>query len=277
MTRVLVTGGHGWIGRAVCRELEARGDDALAYDHVGGYDVLNLEQLRSEISSSDGVINLAGLLGTAELIGAERAGVEVNITGALNVFDAAAECGVPVVQIGTGHKGQLNPYAITKGAAEDLALCRAIYRDELITVVRAYHVYGPGQKMCPPHGTATVRKIIPSFVCRALTGMDLEVYGNGAQLIDLVYVDDVARILVDALAGPYGRVFEAGTGKATTVKCAAEDVLLAVSSSSRVTHLSMRSGEPEESRIVADEPLCLNPWPYRLVEVVESYRVELGL
>jgi UDP-glucose 4-epimerase len=178
------------------------------------------------------------------------------------------------VQIGTGHKGQLNPYAVTKGCAEDLALARAA-QGQPITVVRAYHAYGPGQKTCPPHGTGDVRKIVPSFVCRALTGMPLEIYGSGEQLIDLVHVDDVATVLAGALGGPFGTVVEAGTGKPTSVLDAARTVIETCGSRSEITHLPMRIGEPEATRVVAGRPECPNPWPHRLEETIDYYRTLL--
>lgn len=279
--RVLVTGSDGFIGAAVCRELVARGMVADRFDRPA--DVTDRAQVAAAVTQADAVINLAGVLGTAETFGAEVRAVEVNILGAVHVFDAAAARGIPVVQIGTGHKGQPNPYAITKGAAEDLALARAAYRGERITVVRAYHAYGPGQKACPPHGTAAVRKIVPSFVCRALTGMPLEVHGSGEQLIDLVHVDDVAAVLVGAVAGPYGTVIEAGTGKPTTVLSVALDIADRVAVTVTVTkdhspvlYLPMRDGEPADSRVVASTPACPNAWPHRLDETVEYYRAILA-
>jgi UDP-glucose 4-epimerase len=269
-----VTGSAGFIGRRVCAELESRGMVPVPFDRPFA-DLHRRRQTGSLVRASDGVINLAGMLGTSEMFGADRAAVAVNIVGALNVFDAAAERGIPVVQIGTGHKGQPNGYAITKGCAEDLALARAA-QGQQIAVVRAYHAYGPGQKTCPPHGTGTVRKIVPSFVCRALTGVPLEVYGSGEQQIDLVYVDDVAAVLVDALGGPFGAVTEAGTGKPTRVLDAARAVVEACGSRSEIVHLPMRIGEPEGSRVVAERPECPNPWPYRLEETIDYYRALLG-
>jgi UDP-glucose 4-epimerase len=271
-----VTGGAGWIGKAVCRELTSRGSIPVPFDSSTGQDVRRLADVHDAMHDVDAVINLAGVLGTAETIGRERQPVEVNVLGALNVFQEAAERGLPVVHIGTGHRGQLNPYAVTKACAEDLALTRASYGGEPIVVVRAFHAYGPGQKMCPPHGTAPVRKIVPSFVCRALTGMPIEVNGSGQQVIDLVHVDDVARVLVDALDGPYGTVIDAGTGKHTTVLQAAWDVIAACRSDSEIVHLPMRPGEPQHSVVVADTPACPNPWPYRLRETVAWYRKALG-
>ena len=182
------------------------------------------------------------------------------------------------MQIGTGHKGQPNPYAITKGAAEDLALARAQWKGERIAVVRAYHAYGAGQKPFPPHGPSRVRKIIPSFICRALTGMPLEVNGDGTQLIDLVHATDVADVLVAAIGGPYGMVTEAGTGKATSVYAAASEVIAQCGGpSSRIVHVPMRDGEPEGTTVIARKPACADhPWPHRLTETIVAYREYLA-
>jgi nucleoside-diphosphate-sugar epimerase len=178
---------------------------------------------------------------------------------------------VPLVQIGTGHRGQPNPYAITKACAEDLLLARAEWEGDRINVVRAFHAYGPGQKACPPHGSSTVRKIIPSFVCRALTGMPLEVNGDGSQLIDLIHVDEVARILIAALGGPYGIVLDAGTGVSTTVLDAASDVIEWTRSDSRIVRVPMRNGEPENATVVAERPCSDKFWPYQLAETIDYY------
>jgi UDP-glucose 4-epimerase len=272
---ILVTGGAGFIGAAVCKELEKRGMDAVIYD--GTSDVRDGELLAKKAVGADAIINLAGVLGTAETVGEEYEAAEVNILGALNVFDVARDLGIPVVQIATGHEGQPNPYAITKKCITDLALSRAEFVSQPISVVRAYHVYGPGQKMCAPHGHSKVRKIIPSFVARALTGMDIEINGEGNQVIDLVYLDDVAKVIVDAVGGPFGKVFEAGTGVGTSVLEAAELVIVKCKSKSQIVHKKMRVGEPQYSVVVASDPLCTNDFPYMLDETIDWYRKKLGV
>jgi UDP-glucose 4-epimerase len=280
--RVLVTGSSGFIGKYVQRALEKNGHSCIEFDASSRRQYVDDKAAleKAVFYKSDAIINLAGVLGTNELFhgGREHKAVEVNILGALNVYDVAAEAGIPVVQIGTGHKGQPNPYAITKGAAEELGLARAAWQGEKIAVVRAYHVYGAGQKMCAPHGTSPVRKIIPSFICRALTGMPLEIYGNGEQQIDLVHAADVADVLIDAIDGPYGVVIEAGTGVATTVNSAARGVLHACGAPlDQVQHTPMRAGEPDQARVVASEPACaVRPWPWQLTETIAWYREQLG-
>jgi nucleoside-diphosphate-sugar epimerase len=276
----LVTGSAGFIGRHLTAELAGRGHTVLPYDMPRS--VLDRASLREAMQQADAAINLAGVLGTAETLGAERRAAEVNVLGAVNVLDLAAAGGVPVVQIATGHEGQPNPYAATKRCATDLALARARWTGQPVTVVRAYHVYGPGQTPPPPHGPSTVRKVVPSMVCRALSGMPVEVFGSGRQEIDLVWAGDVARVLADAIGGPYGEVVEAGTGKPTTVLDAARDVLAQVLGGAllrgvapplpSVAHLPMRAGEPADATVVAAAPACLNPWPHRLGETIDWYR-----
>jgi UDP-glucose 4-epimerase len=272
--RVLVTGGSGFIGRPVCRALEADGHVPVLFDQPD--DVRDVAAVMAAVGDVDAVIHLAGRLGTSETFGAELDAASVNVLGGLVVADACAHHDVPLVFIGTGHKGQPNPYAITKGCAEDLLLARAEVTGQRIAVVRAFHAYGPGQKVSPPHGTAKVRKIIPSFVCRALTGMPIEIHGDGSNVIDLVHVDDVARALVDSIGGPYGVVLEAGTGRPVTVLEAARTVLDLCGSSSEIVHGPMRVGEPVGAVVVASEPMCPNPFPYGMAETIDYYRALLA-
>ena len=272
--KVLVTGSAGFIGAHLCAELTRRGHEPVPFDRPDG-DVCNSGRLAfaCHTSQAEAIINLAGMLGTPELLGAERDAAEVNILGAVNVYNVAARRGIPVVQIGTGHKGQPNPYAITKACAEDLGLARARWLGEKITVVRAYHVYGPGQLPGPPHGPAAVHKFFPTFACRALQGQPLELCGGGGQLIDPVHVSDVAVALADAISGPYGAVVEAGCGKPVSVEQVAADIAWATGRTPwRMAAGPGRPGEPRDAEVVATVPVCRNPWPYLVPETVEWYR-----
>lgn len=271
--KVLVTGSSGFIGSAVCNSLSARGHKIVPYD-LPRCDVRDGDALSAEmrIAQPDAIINLAGMLGTPELFGHEAKAAAVNVIGAVNVYDAAALAGIPVVQIGTGHKGQPNPYAVTKGCAEDLGLCRAQFCGEKIAIVRAYHVYGPRQPVGPPFGTASVHKFFPTFATRAISGLYLELCGGGTQIIDPVYVDDVADVLVNAIDGPYGTVIEAGTGEAVSVAQVAADIRDAAGAEVLITSAASRDGEPAGAIVRASHPQCVNLWPYKVPETVEWYR-----
>lgn len=269
--RVIVTGSSGFIGRHVVEILESQGVQVDPYDKPR--DITDPSQpCWALFDGAAGVINLAGALGTEELFGAEIAAAQVNITGALRVFDAAAASGIPVVQIGTGHRGQLNPYAITKAAAEDLALARAQWHGERIAVVRAFHVYGPGQLPGAPYGPASVRKFFPAFACAAVRGEPLELCGGGQQVIDPVYVHDVAAVLCAALGGPYGEVIEAGAGSQVSVAQAAQDVIDAAGSDSCAKAVPGRVGEPPDAHVYATKPRIGVRWPAYVRESVGWYR-----
>ncbi|MFI5042392.1 MAG: NAD-dependent epimerase/dehydratase family protein [Acidimicrobiales bacterium] len=266
MKTVLVTGGNGFIGGYVTDELLARGYDVTVLDTrarpssgvVVLGDIRDPVAVGEAVSHADGVIHLAGLLGTAEMVAYPKPAVEVNILGALNVFEAAATHDVPVVNIAIGSQGATNTYAITKDTADQFGRMFVRYRGAAITTVRAYDAYGPRQVPPAPFGPSRVRKIIPSFACRALSGLPIEVYGDGEQVIDLIHVADVATVLADALemtarSGPVAEVIEAGSGRPVTVLGVAEHVLAEVGGG-EITHLPMRPGESHGAIIVATEP-----------------------
>lgn len=263
--RVLITGGSGFIGREVAAQLRARGDYPLTFDSP--LDVRDAHQVGNNLPGVEAVIHLAGRLGTSELFGHEHEAADVNILGALTVADQCERRGIPMVWIGTGHHTQPNVYARTKACAEGLLLDRGN-----VAIVRAYHAYGPGQKAFPPHGTGHVRKIMPSFICRALTGMPLEIHGDGSNVIDLIHVSEVARILIEAIGGPTGVVLEAGTGWPMSVREVAEEVIRITGSGSDIVHLPMRPGEPEGAVVVAQQPLSTATFPYGMAGTVDYYR-----
>jgi UDP-glucose 4-epimerase len=114
-----------------------------------------------------------------------------------------------------------------------------------------------------------VHKFFPTFACRALSGLPLELCGGGGQLIDPVHVSDVAVALADAIGGPYGQVVEAGCGKPVSVKQVAADV---AGYDTPMLVTPGRPGEPRDAEVVAAAPACRNPWPYLVSETVEWYR-----
>ena len=289
--KVLVTGGSGFIGRHVCTELLERGHTPVIFDrHIrarreGCEQILgntrDAESVTEAVAHVDGVIHLAGVLGTAETIDNPRPAAETNVLGGLNVFEAVAQYGLPAVNIAVGNHWFNNTYSITKNAAERFALMFNAERGTQIAVVRALNAYGPHQVPCAPYGASKVRKIMPSFICRALTGSPIEVYGDGQQIMDMVHVRDVARTLVNALVVPHGiydRVMDCGTGRRTTVNKIAG--LVAAETGAEVTHLPMRAGEKPGETVVADVtslPLQVAGYTFTgledgIVETVDWYR-----
>jgi nucleoside-diphosphate-sugar epimerase len=290
MKTVLVTGGAGFIGGYVVNDLIGRGYTVNILDTRGRRvpgamttmgDIRDASSVNEAVAHAEGVIHLAGLLGTAEMVADPRPAVEINIGGAINVFEAAARHDVPVVNIAIGNYWMDNTYSISKDTADRLARMYVAFRGGRISTVRTFDAYGPRQVPSAPFGPSRVRKIIPSFICRALTGLPIEVYGDGRQVIDLIYVSDVARLLVDALErteadGPDVVITEAGSGIPISVLRVAEMVLGIVGKGS-IVHLPMRTGEVPGAAIVAKVPLADGvPLSVGLPRAVAYYRGLLG-
>jgi nucleoside-diphosphate-sugar epimerase len=232
-------------------------------------DVKDEETVIEAVGYHDGVIHLAGVLGTQETLRNPRSAIEVNILGSLNVFDACRLHKKKAVYIAVGNYWMNNPYSITKTTAERFAL---MYNREFgtqIAVVRGLNAYGPRQKPKP------VRKVVPTFVLSALRGEDIVIYGSGNQIMDMIYVTDIAEILVRALLydhGVYSSVFEAGMGRDTTVNELAKLIVEISGSKSRVAHVEMRPGEVPDSVVKADTTSlrCLGYPPQDFVSLTEG-------
>lgn len=280
MSDILVTGGNGFIGRHVCDQIRLEGHRPVVFDrqaHTTGPailgDIRDAEAVTEAAAHVDAIIHLAGVLGTQETIDNPRPAAATNILGGLNVLEAACQYDLPVVYIAVGNWQMLNAYAITKTATEQF--CR-MYRNERtlnVSVVRAMNAYGPGQSLAAPWGPSKVRKIMPAFICRALAGQPIEVYGDGLQKMDMVYVTDVAKSLVGALGT--NRDWECGTGRYTTVLDIADEVIGQVGKG-HVVHLPMRPGEPEASVVVADPAKMLRPAEVTLEEGVAETIEDIG-
>ena len=271
--KVLVTGGAGFIGRYVCENLLVRGHSVVVYDikepafEGAAYCCGNMHdkvKLHKCIEQSDAVMHLAGLLGTSETVDEPLGPAQVNILGSLSVFEACRKFDKRACYIAVGNHFMLNTYAITKTCAEKFALMYNAEHGTRIAVVRGLNAYGPYQKHKP------VRKVIPNFVLPALRDGPITIYGSGGQIMDFIYVADLAEILCRALLddhGVYDSVIEAGSGRRTTINHIAETVIKLSGSSSIINHLPMRAGETKDSIVVADTG-TLKPLGYGQADMV---------
>jgi UDP-glucose 4-epimerase len=272
--KTLVTGGNGFIGQYVCEYLEANGHEAVVLDrechpevlavrevHLG--DIRDATAVTEAVAHVESVIHLAGCLGTQETIQNPLPAAETNILGGLNILQACSQYNVPVVNIAVGNYFENNTYSLTKDCVSRFCQMYRDYRDLPVTVVRALNAYGPRQSVAAPYGTSKVRKIMPSFVNRALNNDPIEIYGDGNQIMDMIYVADVAKILVRALEstmvnGGSDTIYSAGSGIRTTVNDIAAEVVRATGTLSEVTHIPMRPGETP-GVVVLGDPFTLLP------------------
>lgn len=273
--KVLVSGASGFIGSHVIDDLLHRGHKVIAFDHhykpgrhpdgvevfVG--DMTDAVAVVEAAAHADGIIHLAGVLGTQETIKNPRPAAESNIMGGLNFLEAAVQYDLPFTYIAVGNHWMNNSYSISKTTVERYCHMFNKERGGRINIVRAVNAYGPRQLAAAPFAEGKVRKITPAFVCRALCGTPIEIYGDGEQVSDMVYVGDLARTLVRSLeeaskGNICENVIECGPRINNTVNevawkviAATEDLGLA-SSGNWVTHLPMRPGEIAGAKVIAD-------------------------
>lgn len=265
--KVLVTGGMGFIGSYVVEELQANGHEPIIFDHynrVDSYpcdvflgDVRDPTAVTEAMGQADAWIHLAGVLGTQETINNPRPAVETNLMGGLNMLEAAAQYKTPGAYISLGNHWMNNPYSISKSMMERFVHMFNKERGTVVNIVRAMNAYGPRQKAAKPFGSSKVRKVVPSFVCRALANMPIEIYGDGSQVSDMVYVGDVAKALVMAMLKAVdgvvlNEVVEVGPDEHITIKKFAEMVIETCGSDSKIVNLPMRKGEIPGATVSAD-------------------------
>jgi UDP-glucose 4-epimerase len=226
--RVVVTGGAGFIGANLCRELLARPEvsEVVALDdlssgfasNVAGLDVelvegsiLDRPLLAKQLAGTSSVVHLAARPSVPRSLLDPVASHEANATGTLYVLEAAREVGAHVVVASSSSvygdtavlpKSEdlptrpMSPYAVSKLATEAYALAHAISFDLDTLVFRFFNVYGPLQ--AAGHAYAAV---VPAFIDAVLRGEPVTVYGDGLQTRDFTYVGTVSRVLADAVVG----------------------------------------------------------------------------
>ncbi|CAA9328491.1 MAG: dTDP-glucose 4,6-dehydratase [uncultured Nocardioidaceae bacterium] len=262
--RAVVVGGAGFLGGAIAEELLRRGDSVVVFDElvstercaavfgpgaveIAAADMLDAAALSDAFSGADEVYHLAGILGTSELEERVQDAIISNIAGAVGVFEAAIECRVPRVFFPAKPNVWRNTYTITKYAAEQFAQMYAATGQVAIPTLRYFNGYGPRQCLGP------VRKLVPTFVAQALSGLPLTVYGDGQQTVDMIYSRDLARHTVDFTRSGYiGEPVDLGRGVEMSVLDVASAVNRVVGSDAGIVHLPMRRGETPSTHLVAD-------------------------
>lgn len=243
MTRVLVTGGDGFIGSHLVETLVRVGHDVRAFtfynsfgsrgwlDHaaadvrdefeVVAGDIRDPHGVRSAMRDRDVVLHLAALIAIPFSYHSPDAYVDTNVKGALNVLQAARELGgVHVVHTSTSEvygsarfvpiteehplQGQ-SPYAATKIGADQLALSFHRSFKLPVTVLRPFNTYGPRQ---------SARAVLPTVITQLAAGHRTIALGATTPTRDFSFVSDTVAGFIAAMDAPaaIGEVVNLGSG-----------------------------------------------------------------
>jgi len=247
MTKLLVTGGAGFIGSHLCEGLLARGHqvrvlDNLAYgrrdyvpegvEFIQG-DIRDLATCQRAAQGMEGIFHCAAMSRSGPSQDQIDICTQSNISGTQNMLLAARDAGVRrFIYSGSStyygnravpHRESdppdlLNIYGLTKKVGEDYCLLFEKNFGLACVVLRYFNVYGPRQPQ-----TGAYALVLGIFLNRLAEDKALEIHGEGNQRRDFVHVRDVveANILAYERAqddGVRGEVFNVGSADSLSVK-----------------------------------------------------------
>jgi len=207
----------------------------------------------------DYVFHLAALVSVPESVERPHECVAINVTGLLNVLEAASAAGVRRTVFSSsaavyGNNPDVpkredmrpeprSPYAVTKLDGEYYCQHYAEFHQLETVALRFFNVFGPRQNPAGAYAAA-----VPIFIQQALAGEPLTIFGDGGQTRDFVCVKDIVAALVFAATKPGLRgVFNAGYGAQITILELARRIVALTGSRSEIRHEPVRLADVRHS------------------------------
>ena len=237
-----VTGGAGFVGSNIVKLLVKENHDVLVIDnmHTGKkenleevlekiefyeLDIRNTLELENKIKDVDGIFHEAALTIVQESFIMEEEYYDVNVKGTENIFNIAEKYGIKVVFassssvygntekipiIENNERNPINPYGKTKLEDEFLA---EKYSKKGVSIIglRYFNIFGKGQ-------TGSYAGVITKFVNQLKEKKSPKIFGDGSQIRDFIFVEDIAQANLSAMLSKINfGFFNIGTGKTTSI------------------------------------------------------------
>ena len=275
MSKILVTGGAGFLGSHLCERLLEQGDEVLCVDNYFTGSKRNVEHLlshpRFELMRHDvtfplyvEVDRIFNLACPASPIHYQKNPVQTTKTsvhGAINMLGLAKRVSARILQASTSevygdpaehpqteaYWGNVNPIGIRACYDEGKRCAETLFFDYHrqygleIKVARIFNTYGP--RMHPDDG-----RVVSNFIVQALRGQDITLYGDGGQTRSFCFVSDLVdglMKLMDAPAALTGPV-NLGNPAEFTIRALAERVLALTGSRSRLVFQPLPQDDPKQ-------------------------------
>jgi UDP-glucose 4-epimerase len=277
--RILVTGGAGFIGRAVASALHKHGAEVTVVDRVPA-EIPGIRSIVGDLRDRDvletavlpdlsGIVHLAAMTSVLGSLREPALVHEVNVEVTAALLELARRRGIQRFVMSStnavvGDVGDalihedlplrpLTPYGATKAAAEMLLSGYAGGYGMSTCALRFTNVYGPGM--------AHKDSLVPRLMRAVLTNTPIQVYGSGAQRRDLVYLDDVVAGLLTAWEARVVGPLIIGAGRSPTVLDIVEAVGKVTGTVLRVEHVAPKPGEMPAVLVSIDRARALGYQP----------------
>lgn len=274
---VLVTGGAGFVGSHLCKELLKRDNRVICMDNfftgrerniIGlksnpNFEVMNHDVILPYSFYVDEIFNLACPASPPHYQRDPIATYKTSIFGAINALELATKWNAKVFQASTSevygdalvhpqpetYWGNVNPDGIRscydegKRGAETLFFDYHRVHNTRIKIVRIFNTYGPN--MNPEDG-----RVVSNFIMQALNNEDITVYGDGNQTRSFCYVDDLVRgflCLMDSDDSITGPVNMGNPGEFTMLELA-QKVIKLTGSSSKLVYKPLPGDDPKHRK-----------------------------
>ncbi len=276
-TRVLVTGGAGFLGSHLCERLIGAGHEVLCLDNyfTGSrtnirhlLDNRNFETVRHDVTfplyvEVDRIYNLACPASPVHYQHDPVQTTKTSVHGAINMLGLAKRLNARILQASTSevygnpfvhpqtedYWGNVNPIGPRACYDEGKRCAETLFFDYYrqfglpIRVVRIFNTYGP--RMHPNDG-----RVVSNFIVQALTGQPITLYGDGSQTRSFCYVDDLIEGFIRFMAlesDEPGPINLGNPGEFTMIELA-EQVLRLTGSSSTIVHKPLPVDDPLQRR-----------------------------
>ncbi len=253
VSKFLITGGEGFIGRNLKSLIMNNGDDVRTLDIDGKPDyhmsITDIDSIMGIDEKFDGIFHLASTTSPPIFEEDPVEGFKVNSNGTLNVLEFAKRKKIKKVVMASssavyGDSREIssestvpdiysNLYPITKLLDEHLGRYYSVRNEVECISLRYFNTFGPDENSKGKYSSQ-----ISKFVKSALLDEPIIIYGNGTQSRDFIYVKDIARATWLAfLNGKAGESYNVGTGISTEFNEIAETVKRIALSKSEIKHI----------------------------------------
>ncbi|WP_046561428.1 UDP-glucuronic acid decarboxylase family protein [Kangiella geojedonensis] len=282
-TKSLVTGGAGFLGSNLCKKLIDNGNDVICIDNLHTGRLTNIEGLSTKtnftfiehdirqplpsILKVDEIYNLACPASPPHYQADPVYTFETSILGVRNVLCHAEKNNAKVLHASTSevygdplvhpqhesYWGNVNPMGIRscydegKRGAETLIHDYALIRGVEAKLVRIFNTYGENMR-------ADDGRVVSNFICQAIKGKDITVYGDGSQTRSFCYVDDLIDGIVAVMeSGKVASPYNLGNPNEFSMLELAEVVLKLTGSQSQIIKLPLPKDDPKQRQPVIDK------------------------